>query len=259
MTRLVFLAAVLLLASAAHAAKKAKPAPKVEVSSAAAGSPLPAYAPSTGTVTLELVSARFAELDAAMRALRADFKQFVRLDGSDTVQQVEGEVRFRKPDLLRLTHRLPETQTVVADGTWLWVHRPSTNQVIKTKLEDWRRSEPLAKGLMDFGRSADMLKRYATTISTVSAPGADGQRVVTLTLLPRPEDRKGDASDFELTLRASTRDWFPGDASLRVGRAVIRSQFENVRLNPELPDETFRFEPPKDADVFTTPSQSEKK
>ncbi|OGS42386.1 MAG: hypothetical protein A2506_08480 [Elusimicrobia bacterium RIFOXYD12_FULL_66_9] len=189
-----------------------------------------------------------------MKSLEASFRQFVRLDGSDTVQAVEGNVLFLKPDLLRMTQRLPERQTVVSDGTWLWVYRESTNQVIQTRLDSWRKSEPLANGLLDFGRSADLLKRYASAVSTVSAPGADGHRTFAVTLTPRSKDRKSGDADFALTLKASTRDFFPYDARLRVGHAAIHSIFEAVRLNPELPAETFRFTPPPSADVFQTPS-----
>lgn len=246
MFRPVLYAVLLCAPSAAVAAKKARPA--VAVSSAAAGSPLPSFAPSTATITVALVAEQFKKFDDSLKTLKADVRQFVRLEGSDTVQSVEGTVTFKKPDLLRLVHRLPEPQTVVSDGTWLWVHRHSTKQVIQTRLDAWRRSEPLAQGLLDFGKSADLLSRYDASVSSVSAPGADGHRRFEVTL--RPKEKGKDQADFELTLKASTKDWFPAEASLRVGRARIRSLFENVRYNPELPAAEFQFSPPQDADVF---------
>ena len=251
------LGAVLLVMTTSAYAKPAKTtakaAAKVAISSAAAGTELTAYAPSTAPITITLIAQRFAETDAKIDTLKASFRQSVRMEGSDVVQTVEGDVVFRKPDLLRLTHRIPEPQTVVSDGTYLWVYRNSTNQVIQSRLETWRKSEPLAQGLLDFGKSADMLTRYATEITTVSAPGADGHRSFTLTLTPKAADRKGADSDFTLTLKAGTKDFFPGDATLKVGRAVIRSRFEDVRLNPELSAETFKFTPPADADLFKSP------
>ena len=255
MKKTLLLAALALAPSAAFAKPSAKKSAKVAVSTAAAGAELPSYAASTAPLTLDVIAARFAELDGKMVTLRADFSQFARMDGSDTVQQVEGDVLFKKPDLMRLTHRLPEKQTVVSDGSWLWVYRPSTNQVIQTNLDAWRKNEPLAKGLLDFGRSADLLKRYAAAISTVSAPGADGYRTFIVALTPKPADRASADADFTLTLKASTRDFFPYETALRVGRATIRSTFANVRLNPDLPDESFRFTPPAGADVFTSPSR----
>jgi outer membrane lipoprotein-sorting protein len=243
-------AVLLLLAAPAWAAKAPKGA--VAVSTAAAGVPFPAYAPSTAPITVELVAARFAEVDARIATLKSSFRQFVRVEGSDTVQTVEGEVLFRKPDSLRLTHRVPEPQTVVSDGTWLWVHRESTNQVIKSKLDAWRKSEPMAQGLLDFGKSADLLARYDAKVSTVSAPGPDGHRRFELSLLPKAEDRKKGAA-FTLAIVSNDRDFFPHEAKLVVERASIRSIFENARLNPELPEASFRFVPPPGADLFESP------
>lgn len=251
------LGALLLLITTSCFAKEgkttAKAAAKVAVSSAASGTELTAYAPSTETLTLELISLRFAETDAKINSLKATFRQSVRMEGSDVVQTVEGDILFKKPDLLRLTHKIPEPQTVVSDGTYLWVYRNSTNQVIQSRLDAWRKSEPLAQGLLDFGKSADMLTKYATEIATASAPGADGHRTFTLTLRPKTAGKKGDDSDFTLTLKASTKDFFPGDATLKVGRASIRSVFEGVRLNPAIPDAAFKFTPPPDADLFKSP------
>jgi outer membrane lipoprotein-sorting protein len=249
-------AALLVMTTSAFAKEaktKAKAAAKIDISSAAAGSALTEYAASTAPLTLDQIGLRFAETDAKIETLKASFRQSVRMEGSDVVQTVEGDVLFKKPDLLRLTHRSPEPQTVVSDGTYLWVYRNSTNQVIQTRLETWRKSEPLAQGLLDFGKSADMLSRYDTSLTTVSAPGADGHRAFTLTLKPKAADKKKGGDDFILTLRASTKDFFPGDATLTVGRASIRSRFENVRLNPELRAEEFKFTPPPDADLFKSP------
>ncbi len=249
--------AVLLVLTTSAFAKPAKTTPKaaakVALSSAAAGTELTAYAPSTAPITLELISLRFAETDAKISTMKTAFRQFVRMDGSDVVQTVEGDVLFKKPDLLRLTHRIPEPQTVVSDGTWLWVYRNSTNQVIQSRLESWRKAEPLAQGLLDFGKSADLLTRYATAITTVSAPGADGHRTFTLTLKPKGSERKIEGAAFTLELKADTKYFFPGDATLRVGRAAIHSLFEGVRLNPAIPDDAFKFTPPADADLFKSP------
>lgn len=253
-TTSVVLAALLLSVPGAVLAKPAKSAakPKVEVSTAAAGSELTQYAPSTATLTLQTIAERFAQTDAKINTLKATFRQSVRMEGSDVVQTVEGDIVFKKPDLLRLTHKIPEPQTVVSDGTYLWVYRNSTNQVIQTRLDAWRKQEPLAQGLLDFGKSADMITKYDTTIATVSAPGADGHRSFTLNLKPKSAGKKGE-DEFVLTLKASTKDFFPGDAALKVGRASIRSVFEGVRLNPELADSVFKFTPPADADLFKSP------
>lgn len=247
---LPLLLAFLLLAPAAADAKLKK----VAVSTTAAGVELPAYAASSAPITLDLISARFAELDGKMNALGARFRQSVHLEGAETVQRVEGEILFKRPNMMRLTHSLPEKQVVVSDGAWLWTYRPSAKQVIKTRLEDWRKKEPLAAGLLDFGRSAELLKRYDAVVSTISSPGTDGHRTFAVALTPKSADRAAGGDDFTLTLTASTKDFFPGSAELQAGPTRIRSAFEKVRLNPETADDAFRFSPPADADVFVSPS-----
>lgn len=224
-------------ASLSAAAKPALPAPSAPE--------LAQYAPSTAPVTAELILRRFEEFDARMTTLSAGFRQFVRWDDSGLTQSVEGELEYRKPDRLRLEYRLPEAQTIVADGTWLWVWRRSTNQVVQARFEEWRKSEPAVEALLSFGGYAKLAKNYEVTVASLSAPGADGHRLVTAQLRPR---EKG--AQFLLTLKFSTRDFFPADAELRAGAVSIRSLFDKVRLNPDLPGERFQFTVPKGADVF---------
>ena len=230
--------ALLLLASCAARSSAA---------STEAPSGLPSFAPSTAPVTVELVLRRFEDFDRALDSLSADFRQFVRWDESGTAQSVEGSLQYVKPDRLRIEQRLPEGQTIVGDGLWLWIWRRSTNQVIQARFEDWKRSEPMAQGLLDFGKYGELLKRYEVSIATVTAADARGQREIELHLRPKPAEK---TAEFELRLRLSTRDYFPVDTQLRAGQVTIHSMFTNVRFNPAIPPERFRFTPPPGADVF---------
>jgi outer membrane lipoprotein carrier protein len=197
-------------------------------------------AASTAPVTMALVLERFEDMDRRLTTLSADFRQSVRWEESGATQSVEGRLDYRKKDRLRLEHRLPERQTIVADGQSLWIWRRSTNQVIQTRLKEWKQSEPLAQGLMDFGGYSELLKRYEATLS--SSP------TIILTLTPKEKKK-----DFTLTLKLSPENYFPYDTEMRVGEVSVHSIFENVRFNPELPDSLFRFTPPPGADVFVKP------
>lgn len=219
------------------------PVPAPQVSSETAQS-LPLFAPTTGPVTVPLILERFEEFDRRMQTLAADFRQSVRVENSGVAQTLEGSLEYKKPNRLHLEHRLPEPQTLVADGVWLWIWRRSTNQVIQTRLEEWKKSEPLAQGIMDFGGYAELLKRYEVSIATVSTPDSEGHRKVELVLRPKEK------ADFLLRLRLSTKDFFPADAELRAGQMSVHSLFEKIRFNPELPESRFQFSPPPGADVF---------
>lgn len=207
---------------------------------------LPLLAPTTVPLSVPYVIARFEKLDTDLKTLEASFTQYVRWDESGMAQTVEGSFDYKKPGFLRLQHRIPEPQVLVSDGVLLWIYRPSTNQVIKTRLDDWKKSEPMAQGLLDFGNYAGLLKTYDAEISSQSAPASDGQRDVWLRL--KPKDRKG--GDFTLTLKLNTRDFFPGDTELRAGSVSVHSIFSNIKYNPPEPEARFRFTPPPDADVF---------
>lgn len=208
---------------------------------------LPLLAPPTGPVLLPLVIARFSEIDKNLKSLSADFRQFVHFDQSQTTSVLEGALEYRKPNLLHIEHRLPEPQTIVCDGTWLWIWRRSTNQVIQTKLEDWKRSEPSAAGFLDFGGYAELLKRYDVAVATAS-PAASGHG--NLELLLRAKTAVREAQDAQLKLTLSTRDFFPFETELKTGAVRIRSVLSNIRYNPPLSENRFRFTPPADADVF---------
>ncbi|MCX5794414.1 MAG: outer membrane lipoprotein carrier protein LolA [Elusimicrobia bacterium] len=228
-------------------------APEVAVSTPSAGTSLPLYPATTETLTVPLVLERFERFDRDLRALSAAFLQSVRSEDTGQTQMVAGTLAYGKKDRLRIEHRTPEAQTLVCDGSRVWVWRPANGQVIRSKLEEWKRSQPLAQGLLDFGNYADLLKRYDVTLSTVSAPDADGHRNLALDLKPRAR-AGGPGGDFLLTLRLSTRDFFPIDSELRVGSVSARTVFSEVRFNPELPQTQFQFTPPAGADVLDFPA-----
>jgi outer membrane lipoprotein-sorting protein len=247
-TAVFFLSGLALNAAAAgHGAPKHKmPNP---VSAVAASTPaaqgLPLLSPPTGPVTVEMVISRFEQFDAKVNTLSANFRQGVRMDESGVDQSVEGALEYHKPNLLRIEHRLPESQTIVADGTWLWVWRKDSNQVVQTRLEDWKKSEPLAEGLLDFGNYSKLLKTYDVSIATVSAPGPDGH--ARFELLLKPKDK---TAAFSLTMQMTTADFFPTQTELRAGSILARTVFTDIRYNPAIPEARFKFTPPPDADVF---------
>lgn len=203
--------------------------------------------PTTTPITVEMVADRFSALDKKLESLTCDFEQFVRWDESGTKQTVTGSLEYKKKDKLRVQHKLPEEQTIVSDGHWLWVYRESTNQVIRTSFDNWKKSEPLAQGLLDFGGYGDLLSRYQVKIGSVTADGAEYRKV---SIELRPKD---DPKAFLLTLRVSTKDFFPAETELKVGGVAVRSQFRKIRYNPPIPEARFSFKPPAGADVFEHP------
>ncbi len=251
MRRAALLALLLALPAASWAGKPAKSKAKAPAAEAPAY-PLPLYAPTTSEITVPLVLERFERFDAGLQTLSGEFRQSVHSQDTGQTQSVSGSLAYRKKDRLRIEHAQPEAQTLVCDGARVWVWRPANGQVIRSKLEDWKRSQPLAQGLLDFGNYAALVKRYDVSLATVSAPDADGHRSLALAL--KPLDRS--QGDFLLTLRLSTRDFFPFDSELRVGAVTARTVFSGVRFNPGLPESQFQFRPPPGADILDFPASA---
>lgn len=212
---------------------------------------LPLSPATTAEITVPLILERFERFDAGMNTLSGEFRQSVHSQDTGQSQTVTGTLAYRKKDRLRVEHLAPEPQTLVCDGSRVWVWRPANGQVIRSKLDEWKKSQPLAQGLLDFGNYAGLLKRYDVSVATVSAPGPDGHRSLALALKPLDPSRGG---DFRLVLRLSTRDFFPFDSELRVGAVTARTTFSGIRFNPDLPESQFQFRPPPGADVLDFPA-----
>jgi len=221
---------------------------------AAAPFALPLYPPTTGEITVPLVAERFASFERDLRTLSAAFRQSVSSNGTGQAQSVAGTFAFAKGDRMRIEHRTPDPQTLVCDGSRVWVWRPANAQVIRAQLKAWKKSQPLAQGLLDFGGYTALFKRYQVTIATVSAPGPDGQRSLALALKPRSEPGRPEGDSYTLTLRLSTRDFFPSESELRMGEMTARTVLSDVRFNPDLPETLFQFQPPAGADVLDYPA-----
>ena len=209
----------------------------------------PLLAPTTAAITVPWAIERFEALDRTMTTLSARFRQSVRSEDAGPAQAMEGTFAYRKKDLMRIEHLTPQAQTLVCDGVRVWVWRPANGQVIRASLKDWKKSQPLAQGLLDFGDYAKLLRRYEVAIGTVSAPQSDGHRLFSLVLMPRRRKE----GDFTLTLRLSTLNFFPFDSELRVGSISAHTTFSDVRFNPDLPETLFSFTIPRGADILDFP------
>ncbi len=204
--------------------------------------------PATAPVTADIVLKGFERLDSAIKTVQASFSQELQWEGSGASQRAGGRFFYQAPDLFRIEQSSPEAQVTVSDGRHIWVWRISTNQVIKTRLDAWKRSEPLAQNLLDLGHYASLLSRYEL-VGATTAVAASGQRAIDIRLKPR--DPK---AHFRLVLILSGNDFFPREALLSAGDLSVRTRFSAVRFNELVPESMFRFRPPPDAEVFDNPS-----
>lgn len=239
--------AVLLLAFTSGALAQQKPAakPAAETKKAAPAKAAPAKAAAkpaekkaedpAGPV-LEKLKA----WDAALQTLKADFTQELNFTEAGLKQTIEGNLRYSRPNLLRIEHIKPSRQLVVTDKKDIWIYKPEDNQVVRASWDAWRRTQDQNfSGILDFGNYAALTEKNTATVSG----GKDGAPV-TVKFVPKS------GKDYSLSLTLSATDYFPLGAELSVEGTVIKTRLTSVEKNGPVDAAVFKFSPPKGAETL---------
>ena len=165
---------------------------------------------------------------------RGSFVQVVVNRDGRTTQTTSGTFAFARPGKFRWTYEKPFDQLIVGDGEKVWVYDHDLNQVIVRKLDAALGATPAALLAGD-----NALERNFTL---VAAGEGDGLQYVNAT--PKSAD-----SQF-----TGIRLGFAGDLPRKMELTDAFGQttdltFSDVRRNAKLAADTFRFTPPKGADV----------
>lgn len=187
---------------------------------------------------MERAAGRFA----ALSGLCADFEQAIDVTLLRQIKESRGELCQEGPDRFEMRFLDPAGDRVVADGVDLWVYFPSTDpgQVFRTPLAG-------ADGRFDLHREflSEPGERYAATLE--GGDEIDGQAMHILSLRPMVPSPYLHA-----------RLWIGAQDDL-VRRLVVLEESEsirtlrlsNLRLDPVLGAEWFRFEPSPGVQVIT--------
>jgi len=166
---------------------------------------------------------------------RAQFRQLVLDKKMTTVQEASGTMEFARPGKFRWLYERPYQQTIVGDGVKLWLYDPDLKQVTVKKLDQAIGGSPAA---LLAGKNE--IEKYFNLKDI-------GKRGTLEWLEATP---KGQDSSFELV-----RMGFNGEMlevmELRdhFGQTTV-IKFSALERNPKLAPDTFRFTPPKGADVI---------
>jgi len=182
--------------------------------------------------SLEALKGFLAQTSSA----KGRFAQMVLDKNLKMIQEATGTMQFSRPGKFRWEYVKPFEQTIVGDGTRLWIYDKDLNQVTVRKLDRALGASPAAL----LAGSNEIDKEFTLT-SIGNQEGLDW-----LEAIPKARDtaferirlgfNKGGLEAMEL------RDQF-GQVT------VIR--FADVERNPKLSADTFRFTPPKGADVIS--------
>jgi outer membrane lipoprotein carrier protein len=167
---------------------------------------------------------------------RAQFAQIVLDRNMKRLQQATGTMQFSRPGRFRWEYDRPHEQLIVGDGKRVWLYDKELNQVTVRRMDRALGSSPAAI----LAGSNDIEKDYA-----LSAVGTrDG--LEWLEAVPRAQDTAFERVRLgfgKVGLEAmELRDQF--------GQITV-IKFSTMERNIKLSSESFRFTPPKGADVIS--------
>lgn len=178
---------------------------------------------------------RFAEFIATTLTASGEFEQKVFDRNKKLVQESRGTLSFSRPGRFRWTYVKPYAQLIVGDGTRVWIYDEDLSQVTVKKLDQALGSTPAAL----LAGNNEAVKAFKLSDRGMR----DGLEWLDAT--PRDKD-----SSFS---RISMGFGFSGLEAMELvdgfGQLTML-RFSTFKRNGAIDASTFRFSPPKGADVI---------
>ena len=169
------------------------------------------------------------------KTAEADFSQTVSDKSGRVTQQASGKMAFARPGKFRWDYSKPYEQVIVGDGVKLWLYDVDLEQVTVKSLGDVIAGTPAALLAGD-----NAIEKYFTLKDAGQGGGLEW-----LEATPKNKD-----TTFE-----RIRMGFKGDVLVQMELFDFFGQRTTLKLtnfarNPSIPASTFKFTPPKGADVI---------
>lgn len=169
-----------------------------------------------------------------MKTLQGSFVQIQYNADRRETQRASGTLELSRPGRFRWVYAEPYHQELVADGESLWIYDQDLEQATE---------KPLRQALGQAPIMLLMENRPLEDEFVLTELGED-QGMDWVELKPR-----GEAADFR-EVRFAFREGMLARMQLTDAfNQITLVEFSSMRLNPQLPDERFRFTPPAGVDV----------
>ena len=142
-----------------------------------------AVAATTAAVPAGDAIARVEKYLGALKTLGAEFVQVVRGKDGEVTERASGTLSISRPNRFRWDYREPYEQTIVADGTRLWLYDPDLDQVTVRSLAQGLGDTP-AMLLSGAGKVGDAFATWAPN-AAATGPGAGSRRRSTVRISSR--------------------------------------------------------------------------
>jgi outer membrane lipoprotein carrier protein len=178
---------------------------------------------------------RFRSHLRTTQTARADFEQKVYDREQRLVQQSKGSFAFLRPGRFRWRYAQPYAQLIVGDGARVWIYDEDLNQVTVRAMARALGSTPAAL----LAGAADLERAFELS----DAGLRDGLEW----LEAKPREREAGFERIRLGMGAAGVQAM--ELTDHFGQTTVL-RFSNIARNPPLEPSTFRFVPPKGADVL---------
>jgi len=167
---------------------------------------------------------------------RAHFAQIVVDKNMKQLQQATGVMEFARPGKFRWEYDKPYEQTIVGDGSKLWIYDKDLNQVTVRRLDQALGNSPAAL----LSGSNEIEKNYNLTNL------GNQENLDWIEAVPKAKENA-----FErVRLGFGTYGLEAMELHDQFGQTTV-IKFTALERNPEFSPDTFRFVPPKGADVIS--------
>ena len=184
--------------------------------------------------TVENILSLMEKADESMRAVRFNFTQKISYSLTGETQTRSGEIVFKKPANIRIDQRKPAEQLMVCDGKKIWIYTPAYAQAVVDKWNNWRKNNELAYTFLSITKSfKEFESQYKFRYVSKSARG------FLLDLTPRK------SSLPRMRLLVDESSYIPVETTVFFENASITSSVKELKINPELNRDVFKFRVPE--------------
>jgi len=192
---------------------------------------------------LDRILAECDKANQALKDLSADIGYIRVIKALDQRDVRSGELKFKKPRKVSIKFTQPEEKLHVVNEDTIWIYTPAEKQAERYRVSKDRRRET---GFIDFGFGSsveDVKKNYNISLSATQQ--REGKAFHLLELTPKSDEV--DTPYCKTLLLIEADRWIPTEITLfeSEGEIVTTIELKKIRINPGVPDKTFKFELPK--------------
>jgi len=161
---------------------------------------------------------------------------------------MEGTLFYKLPNLLRIDFSNPDEQVLVTDGRKLTLYIPQYRVVMSQTL---KRRSSAAIAAMASRQGLLLLKRnYSIAYLNSPAPVPLDEKSKEMVTKLKLSWKSSDEGFRELILSVNSDGLIRRIEGITVGYQKIVFDFKNIRINQNIPESRFRYDPPASANVI---------